>query len=291
MSYRFETVDVFTDQRFGGNPLAVFPDARGMSGEEMQALAREFNLSESTFVLPPDDSANTARVRIFTPVHEMPFAGHPSVGTAYVLARHGRATDGMVRMEVPAGLVVATILTDDAGAPSGARFTAPQPLSTGPTVDRAAIAACLGLEAEAVRVASHEPMEISCGNPFVAAELEPGALGRCLPDLGAFRHALQPWMDGHLSLFVYVRDGDRVRARMFAPLSSIVEDPATGSANAPLGALLLQLDGGDAARFTVRQGVEMGRPSLLIVEAERTVDGILAHVSGTCVAMLKGETV
>src|SRR5438309_4271720 len=104
-TYQFVTVDVFTDCRFGGNPLAVFPDARGLSDEEMQALAAEFNLSETTFVLPPDDPAHTARVRIFNRSHEMPFAGHPNVGTGYVLAQQGRGRDGVLLFEELAGLV------------------------------------------------------------------------------------------------------------------------------------------------------------------------------------------
>src|SRR5688572_16574904 len=118
--YSFVTVDVFTNQRFGGNPLAVFPDARGMSDAEMQSLAAEFNLSETTFVLPPENPANTARVRIFTRTTEMPFAGHPNVGTGYVLAQQGRDKDGKFLFEELAGLVEVQIERDGAGAPIGA---------------------------------------------------------------------------------------------------------------------------------------------------------------------------
>src|SRR5689334_23690782 len=124
--FSFITVDVFTDRRFGGNPLAVFPDARGLSDADMQALASEFNLSETTFVLPPSDKANTARVRIFNRRHEMPFAGHPNVGTGWVLARQGRAKNGMLRFEELAGLVEI-----EAGA-DAITIAAPQPLSLGP---------------------------------------------------------------------------------------------------------------------------------------------------------------
>ncbi len=289
MTHRFETVDVFTDRRFGGNPLAVFPEAQGLDDATMQALAAELNLSETSFVLPPEDPANTARVRIFNRQHEMPFAGHPSIGTAWVLARQGRAAGSEVRLEVPAGLVRVRIAADADGAPVGGRLTAPQPLTIGETVPVDAIAACLGLSSEDLRVGAHGPCAVSVGIQFIAAELRGEALARCVPDLAAFRAALRPWMQGRLSLLAYARDGSEIRARMFAPLAGTWEDAATGSANAALGALLLSLDGGDSARFTVRQGVEMGRPSLLEVEAERTPGGIVASVEGKCVSVFRGE--
>src|SRR5258706_5062858 len=124
-TFALVTVDVFTDRRFGGNPLAVFPDARGLSDADMQSLAAEFNLSETTFVLPPADPANTARVRIFNRRSEMPFAGHPNVGTGWVLAQQGRAKDGKLRFEEIAGLVEVQV------APEGVNIAAPQPLSLG----------------------------------------------------------------------------------------------------------------------------------------------------------------
>jgi len=291
MNHRFETVDVFTDRRFGGNPLAVFTDAEGLSGEEMQALAAEINLSETTFVLPPADPANTARVRIFHRTAEMPFAGHPSIGTAYVLARAGYVGGGEARLEVPAGLVRVTIATDAGGQPSGGTLTAPQPLRLGQALDRGSIAACLGLLPDAVRVATHPPIAASMGVQFILAEVAGEALSRCIPDIAAFRATIAPEMDGRFSLLVYAHDGDEVRARMFAPLAGTYEDPATGSAAAALGGLLLSLRGGDALGFTIRQGIEMGRPSRIEVAAERTAEGIIAHVGGSCVPMFRGETV
>src|SRR5215813_9137799 len=139
-SFSFVTVDVFTDRRFGGNPLAVFPDARGMSDADMQSLAAEFNLSETTFVLPPTDPANTARVRIFNRRAEMPFAGHPNVGTGWVLAGQGRARDGKLRFEELAGLVEIDV------APDLVTIAAPQPLSLGPEMPVDLLAACVGLQ-------------------------------------------------------------------------------------------------------------------------------------------------
>ncbi len=159
--YSFVTVDVFTNQRFGGNPLAVFPDARGMSDAEMQSLAAEFNLSETTFVLPPENPANTAWVRIFTRTTEMPFAGHPNVGTGYVLAQQGRDKDGKLLFEELAGLVEVQIERDGAGAPIGATIAAPQPLSLGVELPVEEIAACANLKVDDVIVRAHRPVQAS----------------------------------------------------------------------------------------------------------------------------------
>src|SRR5205085_3367640 len=143
-AYKFVTVDGFTDRRFGGNPLAVFPDARGLGDADMQSLAAEFNLSETTFVLPPADPANTARVRIFNRRSEMPFAGHPNVGTGWVLARQGRAPAGVLRFEEIAGLV------EVQAAPDLVTIAAPQPLLLGPEMPVDLLAGCVGLEARDV---------------------------------------------------------------------------------------------------------------------------------------------
>src|SRR3954467_1777567 len=144
-AYSFVTVDVFTDRRFGGNQLAVFPDARGISDADMQALAAEFNLSETTFVLPPADPANSARVRIFNRVAEMPFAGHPSVGTAWVLAQSDLGADGRLRLEQIAGIVEVELWRDAAGQMTGASIGAPQPLTVGAELPVESVAACAGI--------------------------------------------------------------------------------------------------------------------------------------------------
>jgi trans-2,3-dihydro-3-hydroxyanthranilate isomerase len=283
-SYPFVTVDVFTDRRFGGNPLAVFTDARGLSDAQMQALARELNHSESTFVLPPENPANSARVRIFTPAYEMPFAGHPNVGTGWVLARDGRAVDGKLRFEEIAGLVEIEV--------AGERVTiaAPQALSLGEDLPPAVIAACASLREVDIVTAAHRPIYASMGAWFFIAEVTPEALGRASPDLAAFRaaRAERPQLGDRLNLHLYAQDGARVRTRMFAPLAGVLEDPATGSANVALGALLLSLSGAESARYEIVQGVEMGRPSLLHVAARRAADGIRATVGGTCVPVLRG---
>jgi trans-2,3-dihydro-3-hydroxyanthranilate isomerase len=291
MPYRFATVDVFTEQRFGGNPLAVFPDASGLSDGDMQSLAAEFNLSETTFVLPPLDPANSARVRIFNRTHEMPFAGHPNVGTAYVLARLGLVNGDALRFEELAGLVTVRLERGHDGAVIGAAIDAPQPLTLGVELPPSSIATCAGLAASDIVTTLHQPVHATVGNTYVIAEVTGESLSHAAPDLPAFRRVLAetPGLNGRFSLYLYARDGAGLRARMFAPLAGTHEDPATGSAATPMAALLLSLTGGDEARYTIRQGVEMGRPSLLHASARRAEDGIRASVSGRCVPVLQGE--
>src|SRR4051794_37870322 len=205
-AYSFVTVDVFTDRRFGGNPLAVFPEARGMSDTDMQSLAAEFNLSETTFVLPPDNPANTARVRIFNRRSEMPFAGHPNVGTGWALAKQGRAKDGVLRFEEIAGLVEVQV------APDLVTIAAPQPLSLGREMPVALLAGCVGLGTSDVVTAAHRPVSASVGNSFVIAEVTGDALTRATPDLGRFRDAAKTYTAmgaNRLPLYLYARDGER----------------------------------------------------------------------------------
>lgn len=285
-TFSFVTVDVFTDRRFGGNPLAVFPDARGMKDADMQSLAAEFNLSETTFVLPPVDPANTARVRIFNRKSEMPFAGHPNVGTGWVLARQGRAKDGVLRFEEVAGLVEVRV------APASVTIAAPQPLSLGAEMPVELVAGCIGLSARDVMTSAHHPVSASVGNSFVIAEVTGEALTRAAPDIGRFREAAGTFTamgPNRLPLYLYAHDGARIRARMFSPLSGTIEDPATGSAATPLAALLLSLTRDTERRYDIVQGVEMGRPSRLLCTARRTADGLRASVGGTCVPVLSGE--
>jgi trans-2,3-dihydro-3-hydroxyanthranilate isomerase len=284
--FSFVTVDVFTEHRFGGNPLAVFPDAHGLSDAEMQALAAEFNLSETTFVLPADDAANTARVRIFNRRTEMPFAGHPNVGTGWVLAQHGHAKNGLLRFEEIAGLVEVRV---EAGLVT---IAAPQPLSLGAEMPVDLLAGCVGLRDGDVIVAAHRPLLASVGNSFVIAEVTAAALAKASPDIGRFRAAARAYTAagaGRLPLYLYAHEGQRLRTRMFSPLSGTIEDAATGSAATPLAALLLSLGAETESRYDILQGVEMGRPSRLLATARRTADGIRASVGGHCVPVLKGE--
>jgi trans-2,3-dihydro-3-hydroxyanthranilate isomerase len=295
----YHVVDVFTARAFGGNQLAVVLEAEGLSTEAMQAIAREFNYSESTFVLPPKDPANTAHVRIFTPAAELPFAGHPNIGTAHVVAQlgtlFGKEITDEVRFEEGAGLVVIDI-ERDGDAVSRTRLTAPQPPTSRPGPDAAALAECLSLTLADIELSRHTPIIGSVGLPFTIVELTGrDALTRARPDKGAFeRHIVEGNGDGVL-LYCRTEPGDEVdiRDRMFAPLHGVEEDPATGSANAALVGFLAGLTGEDGTHsWRIAQGVEMGRPSLLHADATRE-GGVVTRVriGGQSVLTMRGELV
>jgi trans-2,3-dihydro-3-hydroxyanthranilate isomerase len=300
-TFRYVTLDVFTKERFGGNPLAVFPDATGIETADMQRIAAEFNYSEITFVLPPDDPANTARVRIFEPNHELPFAGHPNVGTAFLLGQmgslFGRPVGDTLRFEELGGIVTAQLLRDGSKV-TGARIRAPQPLQVHTEIEPETIAACASLAASDIVTTHHRPVMASVGLPFALAELRSvEALGRVQPDAAAFRTAdarhRQPEVS--FSLMLYARTGNSpatLRTRMFALLSNVIEDPATGSASAALGGYLTKLmPQPDAeAHFTLHQGVEMGRPSVIEVHAAKTAGEVRqVEVGGPCIPVMRGE--
>jgi trans-2,3-dihydro-3-hydroxyanthranilate isomerase len=296
-AYEFVTVDVFTDRQFGGNPLAVFPNARGLTDAQMQALAAEFNLSETTFVLPPDNPQHHARVRIFTTRYELPFAGHPNVGTGYVLGQRMDHPPEHLVFEEIAGIVRVHLTRGADGSIGGARVSAPRALSIDIDIPVDLVAACAGLEPEDIATNAHTPLVASVGVPFILAEVASvEALSRASPDLAAFRSGATQFPDlaGHFALHLYARrDGDatRLRARMFAPLGGMLEDPATGSANAALAALLTSLAPGENVDLTydIEQGIEMGRPSQIIGTARKTAEGpVLATVAGSCVPVMKG---
>lgn len=287
--YDYLTVDVFTEHRFGGNPLAVFPAAEGIDDTTMQALAAELNYSETTFVLPPDDPTNTARVRIFNRTSEKPFAGHPNVGTAYVLGRMGAVTGRTLRFEELAGLVEVR-LAEHQDEIVGAEIDAPQPLSVSGNLPVDGIADCLSLANDNIVVVRHQPVRASVGIEFVLVEVWSDALADAAPDISAFRRlvATHPALDGRLSILSYAQNGTDIRARMFAPLAGTWEDPATGSANAALAALRLQLEGDDEIAYQCVQGVEMGRESRLSMRAWCAPDGVRASVGGRCVEVFCG---
>lgn len=213
------------------------------------------------------------------------------VGTAFVLASQHPNLNSAA-FEVPARVVQVRIERDADGAQVGASVDTPQPLGTGETVAPEVIARVLQLKPEDVVTTHHAPIAASNGNPFVIVELAGDALSRCDPDLAAFRTALaaHPQFGSRFSVHVYSKQGRVVRARMFAPLSGTWENPATGSANAPLACLLLSLEPATAeASFEIHQGAEMGRPSLLHVDARRTPDGIVATLRGSSVAIARGH--
>jgi trans-2,3-dihydro-3-hydroxyanthranilate isomerase len=304
MERRYVTADVFAERRFGGNPLATVLNAEGLSTAQMQAIALEFNYSETTFVLPPRNPANTAWVRIFTPRAELPFAGHPNVGTAFLLAREREAqgasrTDAFV-FEEAAGLVPLRLLREHSVV-VGAELRAPEPLSCGTQVPAETAAQCLSLPSADVRIELHTPQVTSVGLPFLIVELTSrDALRRAKPNLAAYERLLP--LDGADGIYAYWRESgegnpttsQHLHARMFAPLDGIVEDPATGSATAATLALLatLENDGSSQSTWEVHQGIDMGRPSLMV---GRTVkqDGkvVSVHLGGRCIRVMGGTLV
>jgi trans-2,3-dihydro-3-hydroxyanthranilate isomerase len=296
MHRRFITVDVFTDRAFGGNPLAVVLDAGGLSTGQMQAIATEFNFSETTFVLPPADRRHDAQVRIFTVRSEIPFAGHPNVGTAFVLATQADKPPARLLFEEKAGLVPVEILTEQ-GRVAGAELTAPQSLKRLSHVNVEQTAACLSLSGSGVKTDRHPPQIISVGLSFLVVELASrDAPRRAKPDAAAFAKTFP--CDDSDAVYLYTRDvpaGERpceLQARMFHPgASGLSEDPATGSATAATAALLADLDPMKDGELKLRigQGVDMGRPSLLLTRVRKQNGAVVSiHVGGSCVQMMEG---
>lgn len=276
--------DVFTDEAFGGNPLAVIPDARDLAEDNLQRIAREFNFSETTFVFPPENADHDARVRIFTPAQEIPFAGHPTIGTTLALADLGRVGPALV-LELGVGPIPVT------QSDGQARFATRVPLQTWPGPSAGVVAASTELAVQDIRRDAHDPIIASVGLPFAIAEVtDRAALARATPNFAAFRDFETHWpTSSHYDLLVYVREGQGIYARMFAPLDGVPEDPATGSAAAALSALLGKLDG-QSQHFDITQGVEMGRPSRIhaevIVEDGAPVE---VAVSGSAVKVMEGR--
>lgn len=293
MKYRFYTCDVFTDTRFGGNPLAVLPHAEGLSSKQMQQIAREFNYSESTFVLP-SENGHTRQVRIFTPTQEVPFAGHPNIGTAFTLARIGElgSLDDETHLvfEEKAGLVPITIRKT--GENLWCELKAPEPLSIGPTLSVELVAAALSLASEDIVTRTHPPQVASVGLPFIMVEVKnQTVLENCHSYLPAIEDIYRQGVMPDLHVYTQSQDGFDLRARMFAPLDGVPEDPATGSANGALVALLShykpEQDG--AFRWHIAQGVEMKRPSVLDARTEKRSGAVTGvWVAGTCQMVTEG---
>lgn len=270
--------DVFTDTRFGGNQLAIFPHADALPEDQLQNIAAEFNFSEVTFVYPPAEPGHTARVRIFTPTKEVPFAGHPVIGTAVALADLGHKADMVLELGI--GPMACTC------GDGSASFNISGRLEILAEPDPALVARALGLSPDDIATATHPPTMASLGLPFTVTELSSrAALAGCRPDMAAFRDGAATHPGGlDFAQFAYCRRGDIVHARMFAPLDNIPEDPATGSAAATLAALLADRLGNDVA-IKVVQGEDMGRPGRIGV---RTRGGGVT-LSGPAVKVMSGE--
>jgi trans-2,3-dihydro-3-hydroxyanthranilate isomerase len=290
--------DVFTDRPFSGNQLAVVFDADDLSVAQMQAIATEFGFSESTFVQTAAEGAgHDFRVRIFTPDREIPFAGHPTVGTALALAWRGLIAPGRERVVLGEGAgPVPVDLTFAGGRAVAAEFAAPREPSLGAGADPAAVADALGLDVDRLLTTGGLPRDASCGLPFLFVELADLAslVAARLRGTGA---ELSPSAEG---LYLFTRDrGDDpaadIRARMFSPAHGIVEDPATGSAAAALAGLLATTEAGvgdGTSRYRILQGAEMGRPSRIEASA-RIEDGrvVEVRVGGSAVPVAEGTIV
>jgi trans-2,3-dihydro-3-hydroxyanthranilate isomerase len=306
MKVSFVTCDVFTDRPFTGNPLLVVPDARGLTAARMQAIAREINYSESTFVLPARDPAHAYLQRTFVPVKEIPYAGHPTIGTAFVMAALGKlapgAPDGVVPITIEVGFgPLGLELLKNGGRVGRVRMQQGRPEWREPVTGddvKGQIAAALGVPFDALHP-SLPAQAVGTGNTFLMVSLSSvEAVSSALADTRMLNHIEKEL--GVLGLFFFAFDEaagrTRVRARMFAPGAGVPEDPATGSAAGPLGVYLAlhgSVPGGVAegsGRFTIDQGVEMGRPSELDVTVlvdSGPPSGV--RVEGSAVLMMRGE--
>jgi trans-2,3-dihydro-3-hydroxyanthranilate isomerase len=292
---RYEIVDVFTDRAFAGNPLAVVLDADELASDQLQALAREFNLSETAFPVAPAPADVEAgadyRLRIFTPATELPFAGHPSVGAAWVMARLGRVGTGTVRQACGAGVVPLSVEP----GPGRVELTGGAPYLSAPVAPDALLAAAGLAPAD---LAEPAPGFAGTGLPFAFLSVRPEALARCVPDVAALQALRPPSYQGDVGgLSVLAWDGAavpaRARVRVFAAGVGVPEDPGTGSAALGLGVHLVAsglLDGDGETPYVVVQGVEMGRPSTLACRVEaRSGAAVRCRVAGDVVPVARGE--
>ena len=294
--FHFFTLDVFTGRPFGGNPLAVVLDAERLGGEQMQAIAAEFNLSETVFVLPPAKVPGAKKLRIFTPRTELPFAGHPTVGTAFLLAKLGMvqldSPDPVIVLEEAVGNVAVNVQLGPDG-PIATQMAVPRMPELGPAPPSAqALAAMLALSVDDL-LPGHAPRAYSCGVPFLFVPLrgrEAIARARIQSDLWE-KTVSKGWAS---SVFVFTFDTHapeaQVHARMFAPAFGIVEDPATGGAASALAGYLCDLEERNGSfHWQIEQGFEMGRPSLIELEAVKSGGRVTAvRVGGRSVLMSEG---
>ncbi len=289
MKLDYTLLDVFTTERLSGNPLAVVSKADGLLDDQMQRIAAEFNLSETVFITKPKTERHTAALRIFTPQVELPFAGHPTVGAAVVLGLETKTT--AIRLEEQVGVITCVIERIDRST-GNARFALPHlPMVAGSAPDTHRIALALGLEPEDIGFGAHKPSVYSAGVIFYLVPVKSAAiLARVRPDRRGWNEIFQL---GHSSVYVYCETreerGNDFAARMFAPGMGLGEDPATGAAAAALiGALASEAPGGQT-EYRLRQGKEMGRPSLITLQIRKDGD-TLTHggIGGSAVIVGQG---
>jgi trans-2,3-dihydro-3-hydroxyanthranilate isomerase len=288
--YRYLHYDVFTDRRFGGNQLAVFPEAAGLPAQTMQQIAREIGFAETTFVTAAEQAGTDVRMRIFTPGNEMPMAGHPVVGSTFALAREGRIAHGTADWSFGLNIGPTPVSLEWNGSQLGFAWMTQRKPEYGPVIDEAgSVAAALGLQESDIRATGLPIQEVSCGVPYVLVPLATrAAVDRAVPDPRR--------MNFEAYVFTLDRDGANDTAvtysRMFAPQFGVFEDPATGSASGPLGSYLVRhsLVTADAARSMLNlQGVKLGRPSWIYIAIESANGDISrVRVGGNSVFVAEG---
>ena len=287
---RFHILDVFADRRFGGNPLAVVEGADGLADDEMQAIAREFNFSESVFLTEPRDPVHAARARIFTPRSELPFAGHPTIGAAALIAET-RASDVLARSDIVVVLeeTIGPVRCEARRAPDGAiyaQFDSPAPPARiGVAPSREMLAGALSLEPDDIGFLTHNPTRCSIGVEFVFVPLRSrAALDRARPSA-----RLQDTIDGAVGAYLYTQESadpeNVIHARMFANGLGFDEDPATGSAAAAFAAVAHEFERPDDGEHElhIEQGRAMGRPSRLTLRMTVAAGGLSSIAVGGCV--------
>ncbi|MEO0377246.1 MAG: PhzF family phenazine biosynthesis protein [Cyanobacteria bacterium P01_A01_bin.17] len=295
MRYRFFTVDVFTERIFGGNPLAVFPEAQGLNPAQMQQIARELSLSETAFVFPPETPEGTHRLRIFTPGIELPFAGHPTIGSACVLAKFDPTAQAGMKIVFEEGVGAISVDVTDGQIPFAQFSAAEMPEFGPPPPSQAELAALLSLQPSDLSIEGWSPQSVSCGVPFLFIPLcDRPTLSKAHLDLLKWKSLLADYWAPHVYVFTpepEVESAD-FRARMFAPAMDIQEDPATGAAVTAFAGYLGRRKAATSGtfRWAIEQGVEMGRPSLLRVEADlQNGEFVAIRVGGHAVMVSQGE--
>lgn len=299
MTLDYLHLDVFTDRRFEGNQLAVFPDGRGLGAAQMQTIAREMNFSESTFILPAESADTDVRMRIFTPGAELPMAGHPTVGSTFALAARGTIAAGRERFVFGLGVGPTPVgLSWTDGALDFAWMDQRPPEYRVPLSGRDQVAAAIGIEPSRLDATGLPIEEISCGVPFLLVPLATRAdVDAASPDMRALKSIESAFPSKHVGVFLFstepVEAGVTAYSRMFAPGLGVAEDPATGSASGPLGCYLVKhrLVGPEASQTIVSlQGVAMGRPSRIHVAITGEAGGITrVRVGGRAVVVAEGR--
>ena len=294
LDYQYFICDVFTTEKFGGNQLSVLTDSRGLSDEQMQNIAREFNFSETAFVFPPEEGQHR-KIRIYTPTSEVPFAGHPTIGAAFVLAESGdfgTINEPMkVAFEEEAGIVEVDIRYDHNGILC-CELEAPSQLAIGDFIPTHMVASSLSLREADIVTKTHSPQIASVGLPFIFVEVPSlPVLQQAEINMSKFHELLNRGFESYIHVYCQNTGDFDIRARMFAPTDGVPEDPATGSANCALIGLLAYYDNRDTFKksWRISQGIEMGRPSILQGRTQKENGQVLnTWIGGNSVLISEG---